>query len=363
MNLLRQVWKTIRDEYYGAFLSFIGIIVLSFTFLALESTTTSALSTNALGMYLAIVLPAIASLIFIMIMKNNREMKRLLFEKYNVETNTKDTDLGGYTTVDIPEEKKSVFHDILKGFEEYAEIKGYKVSVSVDSSVDEKVSFKITIKEFGVTRSRETVKNDLNEYIKKIQSGEIMDDMPVVIDSFDQSRVLMALRNRIVFLQQNYEVEKNIREFYQGFIKSIPMSSIGHANPVFHISNAGSSEMDKRQYIATNSSNISQGDDQRNHISSGDVVIASSFKKKQEQIDKLGRLIEELLKEPENENNNNAVRVFENIKEEITEEDEPDKGVISKWLDKGKSLLNLADKGTKVVEKAKDVYDSFGVQI
>jgi hypothetical protein len=38
------------------------------------------------------------------------------------------TGTGGYIIVDLPEERRSLFHDLLKGFEEYARLKGYGVS-------------------------------------------------------------------------------------------------------------------------------------------------------------------------------------------------------------------------------------------
>jgi hypothetical protein len=39
-----------------------------------------------------------------------------------------------------------------------------------------------------------------------------------VLSELDHAKLSMALKNRISFLQQNYAVEKNIREFYEKFI-------------------------------------------------------------------------------------------------------------------------------------------------
>ncbi|KJV05175.1 hypothetical protein [Methylocucumis oryzae] len=272
------------------------------------------------------------------------------------------SDLGGYITIDIPEERKSIFHDLLKGFEEYAALKGYKVTVSIDSSIEGKISFKIVIKDFGITGTRNSVKHDLDEYIQKIKSGAPIEDMPELIAPVEHSRLIMALKNRITFLQQNYEVERNIRDFYQKFFERLPVSGFSHASPVFHILNSGATEMDQRKYIANNSANINQGDSQQNQISSGDIAIGSTFTKKSEQLEKLDSLIEALNKSGGSANAKDATRQFENIKEEISDEENPDKSLILKWLEKAKKLLSFAEVGSDVFNKAKSVYESFGME-
>jgi len=278
----------------------------------------------------------------------------------NNENPGTDSDLGGYVTIDIPDDRKSIFHDLLKGFEEYAALKGYKVSISIDSSIDGKISFKIIIKDFGITGTRNSVKNDLDEYIEKIKSGSPIEEMPEVIDHLEHSRLIMALRNRITFLQQNYEIEKNIREFYQRFFERLPNSGFSHANPIFHISNGGSTEMDQRKYIANNSANISQGDNQNNLLHSGSITIGGTFSQKSEQIEKLTALIEKLNTSTEIEKSKIAVRQLENIKDEISDAETPDKNMISKWLEKAKSTLSFAELGAEIFDKAKAVYESFG---
>ncbi len=54
---------------------------------------------------------------------------------------------GGYIVLDLPEEQKSIFHDLLKGFEDYSLSRGYKVEFSVDNSIADKIAFKFTIME------------------------------------------------------------------------------------------------------------------------------------------------------------------------------------------------------------------------
>jgi len=281
--------------------------------------------------------------------------------KINNEVPGAGGDLGGYITVEIPEERKPMFQDILKGFEEYSLLKGYKVTISIDTSESNRISFKITILDFGVTANRNSVKQDLNEYIHKIQTGDIDDDIPQVINPIDHSRVVMALRNRITFLQQNYEVEKNIKEFYEGFVKNLPVSGFSHGNPIFHISNGGSTDMDQRKYISNNSANVMQGDNHKNQVEAVNINIGSTVNEKNAQADLLNDLIKELSQASDNEEYNKAIRHCESVKDEILDEAEPDEGMISKLLGKVGGILNTAEKGSDLFEKAQNVFSSFGV--
>ncbi|ARU57984.1 hypothetical protein OLMES_3965 [Oleiphilus messinensis] len=253
-----------------------------------------------------------------------------------------------------------MFQDILKGFEEYSLLKGYKVSISTDTSEMDRISFKITILDFGVTANRNSVKQDLNEYIRKVQLGEIDEDIPRVINPIDHSRIVMALKNRITFLQQNYEVEKNIKEFYEGFVKNLPVGGFSHGNPVFHISNGGNTDMDQRKYISNNSANVMQGDNHQNRVEAGNINIGSTVSEKNNQIDLLSDLIKELSRNSDNEEYQKAIRHCESIKDEMLDESQPDEGMIGKLLRKVSGILSAVEKGSELFEKAQSVFDSFG---
>ncbi len=276
------------------------------------------------------------------------------------EIGSQGVDLGGYVTIDMPEDRKSLFHDLLKGFEDYASIKGYKVNISIDSSQEGKLSFKIVVNDFGVVGTRESVKKDLNEFIDKIKNGEPLDDLHEVVGEVEHARLLMALKNRVVLLQSHYEVQKNINEYYKSFFLEIPTQSISHSQPI-HIYN-GEQQMDQRKYIAKNSANTIQGDNNSSSIEGNDINIGSTFSEKNKRIEGLGELIE-LLKSSTVENKENALRHLENTQEELTEEETPNESTIEKWLGKASKILKLADKGSELFSKAKQVYDDFGIEL
>ncbi len=108
---------------------------------------------------------------------------------------------GGYIVVDMPENQKALFHDVLKGFEEYAQLRGYRIQFSIDNTLSNKIAFKFTIAESGITVSTDQVKQDLKDYIHKVQKGSPLDDLPVVIEEPEHQALLLAMKNRISFLQ------------------------------------------------------------------------------------------------------------------------------------------------------------------
>tara|TARA_R110002012_G_scaffold320630_3_gene544797 strand:+ start:177 stop:1193 length:1017 start_codon:yes stop_codon:yes gene_type:complete len=270
-----------------------------------------------------------------------------------------ETDLGGYITLEMPEDRKSLFHDLLKGFEDYAALKGYKVSVSIDSSSLGRISFKIVVNDFGIVGNRDSVKKDLNDFISRIQNGESLDDLESAASDLEHSRLLMALKNRISMLQSQYEVQSNINDYYKSFFAQLPVQSVSYGQPI-HIYNGGH-EMDQRRYIAKNSANVMQGDNHSNLVEGNNINIGSTFAEKNERIQGLDDLIS-LLKKEKIQGKDKALRHLENVKEELVDEEEPDEATVGKWLSKASGILKLAGQGSELFTKAKEVMQGFGLE-
>jgi hypothetical protein len=279
----------------------------------------------------------------------------------NIENSNETNDLGGYVTIPMLEDKKSLFHDLLKGFEYYASLKGYKVSISIDTSISDSISFKIVVNDFGVTANRQSIKEDLNEYIESIQNGSPLENLPEVLDPISHAKILAALKNRISFLQQNYQIEKNIREFYEEVFKKIPSQGVMHAQPIFNITN-GATEMDQRKYIAKDSPNAMLGDNHQNSLSNVSVNIGNSFAEKQDKVNGIEELIN-LIKQESFEGDSKALRQLENVKEELVDESEPDKSLIEKCLTKAGAIISSAEKCSGLIDKAEGIFEGFGISM
>ncbi|RQV38953.1 hypothetical protein DF028_18530 [Burkholderia cenocepacia] len=268
---------------------------------------------------------------------------------------------GGYIVIDMPEDQKRMFHDVLKGFEEFAQLKGYAISFSVDSSLADKVAFKFTIQDQGVTVSTQTVKKDLQEYIERVKSGDDLDDLAVVVSDNEHAALILAMRNRISFLQHTYTTQKHAVEFYERILRNAGGSTIGVVPAQnFYLQGAGSMEPKNQTYTAIGSSRVVQGE----HIQADQSIrIGASMKEKQEQVDNLDSLIAALTQTHPvpTDDSKKAIINLEKVKSELTDEAKPDGNRIMKWLETAKASIKVLALGKDALDLAEKVYHGFNL--
>jgi hypothetical protein len=145
------------------------------------------------------------------------------FEKFEINEND-NKNIGGYIIIDLPSNLKSTFHDFLKGFEEFAKLKGYHIYFSFDNSESDKIGFKFTIADNINNISENEVRDDIQEYIERLNNGEDFADLPYVINPIEHSLIYTALKGRISLLKHNLNLEKNARTLYEGMLRSLSES-------------------------------------------------------------------------------------------------------------------------------------------
>lgn len=289
------------------------------------------------------------------------EKTRLEREKY--EDEMINSGRGGYIILDMSAEQRPLFHDLLRGFEEYAKIRGYSVNFSIDSSQYNKISFRFTLNESGISVSTERVRKDFVEYLDKIKTGSDFEDLPVVISEEEHNLLLTTLKNRLVFLETNYRIQKNTISFYENLIFNAKYTQRGFLPAPSVVVQTGGT-MDSRNYRVQNSSDVIQGDRNKLLDSSdrSQINIENSFNKKKEQIEKVTRLVELLKEEDKGEQERNkAIINLEKVKDELEESDKPEPNLIKKWLEKAKNLIGLISVGKKIAGSAVDLWNSFGL--
>jgi hypothetical protein len=252
----------------------------------------------------------------------------------------------GYIVLAVDEENKSLL---------------IKLSINVEEP--DKILLKIS--EVGVSRTKkeDEIRNDLEEYITKIRNGELFEEIPRLIDPVYHERVILALKNRLYFLQTNYEVEKNIRVMYENILHSIEFRGPCEKQTTT-INIAGiETTMDKRKYVSNHSSNVIQGDVQDSLVSVGSKLkIEKSFAGRKNQIDGLKSLVG-MIKKNTSDESEIATKNLEKVIEELEEEESPNVGMIEKWLNKAGTAIGLIEKGGKLFAKAKEVYENFGIPL
>ncbi len=274
------------------------------------------------------------------------------------------TSSGGYIIMDLPEQHISLFHDLLKGFEEYAKIKGYSAYFSVDRTTHNRIAFKFTLGDEGIGVSTDTISKDLKEYIERIQSGAPLDDLPVVLTPEEHDLLLTTMKNRINFLQHNYNLQKNAAEFYRRFLEQLPriMPRL-LSQPNIHIQAGG--QIDSRAYSSVESVGVVQGDSSsiQGNVTGTSISIADSFNDRKSQIAEITKLIEiiRLKENVEEEEIESVLFNLTNVKNEMEEEESPDPSRIHKWLQKVKNWLGMAKIGGEVLDQASKVFEEFGL--
>lgn len=264
---------------------------------------------------------------------------------------------GGYIVIDLPDDQKAMFQDVLKGFEEFSKIKGYSISFSVDGSVPDKIAFKFTILDTGVTVSTARVKEDLKDYVRRVQSGDDLSDLEVVVPDPEHAALILALRNRISYLDHTYKMQKNALEFYERILKTGTPSQLGITpTQQFYITGAG--DMNSKSYTAIGSSRVVQGD---NNEVDQSIHIAESFNEKKQQLENLDQLIAALTAahSTPTEDSKKAIINLEKVKDELKTEDKPDATRIMKWMDTAKSAIKVLALGKDALDLAEKTFGGF----
>lgn len=312
---------------------------------------------------------------FISYRKDKERQNRIEFEKLNLEKgrlesrtsnkeNSDSEDLGagsgGFIVIDLPNEQKSVFHDLLKGFEDFATLKGYSISFSIDNSLSNKIGFKFTLNDSGISVSTNKVRSDIQEYIQKVRRGDSLDNLPVIISAEEHELIVTQMKNRISFLEHNYNLEKNSAEFYENLVNKLKTNNGITAQPTVFVQTGGTNS--PQHYLATNSPGAIQGNDIKDIYN--EIKIAKSFNDRKNQIEDLQQLINLVKTEKSSDSEKAKIGIIKNlekVKDELEEESEPDKRNVSKWLEKAKSYFEVFKFGEDIYQTAKKVFASFDI--
>ena len=273
---------------------------------------------------------------------------------------------GGYVFVEVPDDYKSLFHDTIKGFEEFARLKGYRVSIAIDTTPPGKVGFKFTILDRGVTVSTSTVRSDVDEYIAQFTKYETFDRLPIVIDPVEHERLKAALTTRFTMIKSNAEMHKATADFYRQLVQDMAQLKVGGVgylpapSTVIHTQlGLPGAHVTSDSYSADYSPGAAVGKRNATQLEATRITIGSAGEHRDRQLGSLTELIE-LLSRSQLAGKDDAVRHLANVREEITAEEPPDPGLVEKFLDKAKSALVLADKGSDIWKKANEVLGLFG---
>lgn len=272
------------------------------------------------------------------------ESEETLFESYAIEEEP-DT-YNGFIVLQIQEDLRTAFIDILNGFVDYAKLKNYSLSLSLAALKENRIAFRFSPIDAGEPVSDHQVKADLNEYIKHVFNDEPLGNLPVLRNPVEHSMLLAAMHNRINMLQYNINLQRTTIKCLENLFETVSASkSIGI---VPHITvNASSRVIDSSVHAVGNGNTIITGSIK------GDVRIGVTYTEITQQVHAidgvLQKISEEIAIDPQVKLD--VERALLNIRDDLTKSKKPDSSRISRWL-------NTINDSLKTVALTKELSDA-----
>jgi hypothetical protein len=271
---------------------------------------------------------------------------------------------GGFIIIDMPEKDRSLFHDLLKAFEDYARLKGYSIAFSIDATFVDRIAFKFTVKDEGFAVGPDMVRRDLKEFLQHFRDGDFEDleDLSGGFPTPESKHLLGILKDHMQYLKARYAISQKTVKQYQNFFDSLGAFPALSAPSVI-VQTGGSMEtrhqLDSRSYTAKNSRNIVQGD--QNALTDRSIKIGKSFNEKNEQIAALDDVIAKLRTADERAVLANAERNLEKVRAELASEAEPDESLMLNWLETAKNVMASVVLGYELAEAGAHLWRLFGL--
>ncbi|WP_425091094.1 hypothetical protein [Tropicimonas sp. S265A] len=264
-----------------------------------------------------------------------------------------------FTYFHVGEEKKAMFREAMLGFESFAKLRGYGISVSLDTSLKDRVGVKFTILDAKTEITSSEVKSDLAEYIERVRNGGDFSDLPVEIDSPEHRLILSALDQRLSMAKHEAETQRAVAESYKVLLGELAgaarNTNQGNITIISEIVDMSS------KYVQTNSPGATQGEHAKGaEISSSTVGNLGAERSTQAVVDEIDDLIA-ILERSELEEKETYLRFIQSARDEISKGADAEEGFIKSCLTRFGSLLERIETTSELYKKAKSLLTMFGI--
>ncbi|MGF1909142.1 hypothetical protein L4C38_06865 [Vibrio kasasachensis] len=267
---------------------------------------------------------------------------------------------SGLFFIPVDEDVKGTFSDMLKGFEDYAKLIGYDVSLSIDSSHENTVGYKFSLRTGDNFWTREDIQKSISDYIKSLMVKSRGFNAPENADpkfadpKSTTMRKLKLLKHQVNETNRQHELNIKLCEILgNAFTANQPQIFITQQQLL-----ENKMKHDNRQYSADGSSNVIQGDYSGNTIENSTIQIGKNVNQKNEQAEALLEAIQ-ALKVEKNPLLDPAIRQFENAHEEMLEEEEPDSSRLERFLTKGSETIKQVGVAADTFNKVNKALELF----
>ena len=296
------------------------------------------------------------------------DAERLLLEKERMRTERQESESrrapatgpgsGGYILIDMPDDNKALFHDVLKGFEEYGALNGYEIRFSIDGDIPNKIAFRFTVGGAGVIVSPARVEQDLGAYLDFVAGRRKLSDLEAVIPKEKHDQVVRDLEARIAFLRGKIAVFEGGLVGYEKAATAIAEGAAGSVRRpqtnnfyLTGVENMGDT------YKAENSPHATVGKD----IVAIQVNVGNTPREKADNAKATRELLDLVVSsvEVDQEAKDGAVKYLGKVQDELDEARDPSAKHIQGWLERAKQYLVMFDSAGEVIDKAKEVFGRF----
>ncbi|EGR4218209.1 hypothetical protein DDM80_18325 [Vibrio cholerae] len=260
--------------------------------------------------------------------------------------------MRGWIELNIEEKHYNDFVNLLNGFERYAKLQGF--SVKHDFS-DKKKYFSII---FGTQAyNKEELIEEFESYLGLLQDDKLIyyffDNAKTARDILE----ITKLQNQLISIKANLECERNNNEFLKSIIKDLSTSK---ATVSVSSNVALKGEYMKKTYNVSNSSGVIAGEGnfliKRSNVNTGGVD-------KNDLVNVINKLMVLIDRENNTDEINELKRLIVNAKEEIDDEEVPNKIRLERWLMKAKKVSELSKNtlinGREILELLNSLHDKF----
>ena len=270
-----------------------------------------------------------------------------------------------YTFLSVEEQYKSIVVDVLNGFKDYAQLKGYQVKFIIDTNVEGKVGFRFEHLGPASDIKVNVMGRDLEEYIDSLGSGIMPPRMPVILDIITHNRLEAVLHQRFTSLQSQLRMLSTEIDFYRNFVEGIKASILGKITEQHHINlvinNQGIKKM-RDSYSVSSSQNVAQGKGASASTDGSHVLVESSCNDYRQKALSLKQLEDELEEGvPDGNHKDLALRYTRSARKEFEEKAQPDTGLVVTWLQRVGESIRLAGAASDVVAGLDRVLHEFNI--
>lgn len=285
--------------------------------------------------------------------RRKEELNLLIKTKDNLEkleqilSSQTSVDIRNFFIVTVPPLFRSIFLDVLQGFEDFSLLRGYQSLLSFHSFSNYQIGFKYAIGKEGVGVSAGQAKADFADYIDRVHSLRNFETKAIFLDpsKVDMSRTL--LMKQLLRIQKAFhaadEYQSTLYRLFttiteKGFA-SVTMEKSIDPEPDFPIQTDGDG-------------------DEKDSPDNG-VFLEYTFTKRNQQIEQLEFLITRLVQNP---TSLHATVYFEEARNEMIEVDTPNRERVNQWLQEAAQSMEQSDLEAEDIEILKKVYASFHAQ-